>query len=101
MSQELVTQALSLGISGLLFVMWWYERQERIRGAGQVQEALACARQTAGANEHLLDVIRANTEALAGLREELRVGRLAEAEWRSRVAGELERLQRVLCGQAG
>ncbi len=98
LSEELVTQALSLGISGLLFVMWWNERQERARGVAQVQEALQHARQTAAATEHLLDVIRANTDALAGLREELRAGRLAETEWRGRVAGEFERLQRVLDG---
>jgi hypothetical protein len=92
-TDPLVTQALSLGISGLLFVMWWYERQERARNASNVQEALHYMNQIADVNEHLLDVIRANTEALAGLREELRAGRGAEAEWRARVSRQIEQLQ--------
>jgi len=86
------TQAVSLGIAGLLFVMWWYERQERTRGMANVRDALQYMDQISDINDHLLDVIRANSEALAALREELRSARLAEAEWRRRLTEELEKL---------
>jgi hypothetical protein len=94
MLDVVTTQALSLGISGLLFVMWWYERQERTRSAANVQEALQYMNQISDVNDHLLEVIRANTEALAALREELRSARISEAEWRRHLADELEKLSR-------
>ena len=92
MLNAIATQALSLGISGLLFVMWWYERQERTRNATDVREALQYMDQISDVNGHLLDVIRANTEALAALREELRSFRVAEAEWRKHLVQQLEKL---------
>lgn len=92
MLDAIATQALSLGISGLLFVMWWYERQERTRNTGNVRDALQYMDQISDVNDHLLGVIRANTEALAALREELRSARIAEAEWRKHLAQELDKL---------
>lgn len=92
MPTELLSQLPSLGICGLLFVMWWVERQERARGAAGVREALQYAGQVAEVNKNLLDVIRANTEALTALREELRSHRMTEAEWLARLSRELEDL---------
>lgn len=92
MIDGLMTHVPSLGIAGLLFVMWWYERQERVRNADGVQESLRCTAQAANVNERLLDVIRANTEALTALREELRSQRESEAQWRMRIAQQIERL---------
>lgn len=89
---EILQHLPSLGISGLLFVMWWYERQERARTAAGVQEALKYTSQIADINNHLLDVIRANTDALSALREELRSHRMTETEWLGRLSRQLERL---------
>jgi len=92
MVDEIARQAVSLGISGLLFVMWWFERQERTRSAGSVQQALQYTHQLADVNGQLLDVLRANTDALAALREELRTHRLLETEWLNRLSRQLEKL---------
>lgn len=89
---EMLTQLPSLGISGLLFVMWWVERQERTRSTAGLQDALQYAGQVAEVNKNLLDVIRANTEALTALREELRSHRATEAEWLTRLTHQLEEL---------
>ena len=92
MLNEIAKQAVSLGIAGLLFVMWWFERQERTRGAVGAQQALQYTDRMSDVNEQLLDVIRANTDALAALREELRTHRLLETEWLNRVSRQLEKL---------
>ena len=92
MFDEITRQAVSLGISGLLFVMWWFERQERTRNGSGVQQALQYTGQVSEVNEQLLDVIRANTDALAALREELRTHRMLETDWLNRVSRQLERL---------
>ena len=92
MFDEIARQAVSLGISGLLFVMWWFERQERTRSAGGVQQALQYTHQVSDVNEQLLDVIRANTDALAALREEFRTHRRLETDWLNRVSRQLEKL---------
>lgn len=80
----------SLGICGLLFVMWWTERQERARAAANSHDALRQTTQVSEINEHLLGVIRSNTEALAALREELRSHRAVESEWLARLSRQLE-----------
>ncbi len=92
MIDSVLEQALSLGIPGLLFVMWWFERQERTKHNAGLREALDHSRQAAEVNDQLLDVIRANTEALTALREEMRSHRRVEADWLNRVSGQLERL---------
>jgi hypothetical protein len=92
MLDEIARQAVSLGISGLLFVMWWFERQERTRNVAGVQQALQHTHQISAVNEQLLDVIRANTDALAALREELRTHRRLETDWLNRVSRQLEKL---------
>jgi hypothetical protein len=92
MSPELLSQLPSLGVAGLLFVMWWSERQERTRSADGLGEALQYAGQVAEVNKHLLDVIRANTDALAALREELHSHRVWEAEWLTHLTRQLEEI---------
>jgi hypothetical protein len=88
-----VTQQLaSFGIAGLLFIMWWHERQERTRSALAANGAAQHATHLADLNEHLLTVVRTNTDALAALREELRSQRVAEAEMLSRISRQLEKL---------
>jgi hypothetical protein len=89
---DFLTQLPSLGISGLLFVMWWMERQERARAGSGLCTALEYAARVAEINRHLLDVIRANTEALTALREELRTHRASEAEWLTRLDTRLAEL---------
>ncbi len=93
MPPDLLTQLPSLGVAGLLFVMWWIERQERTRSGAGLHEALQHAGRIAEVNQNLLEVIRANTEALTALREELRSHRATEAEWLSRVAQRLDELE--------
>lgn len=92
MLDEIAKQAVSLGIAGLLFVMWWFERQERTRSTAGVQQALQYTNQISDVNEQLLDVIRTNTDALAALREELRTHRMLETDWLNRVSRQLEKL---------
>ena len=89
MSAEVLNQLPSFGISGLLFVMWWIERQERTKAAAGLREALQYASQIAELNKSLLEVIRINTEALTALREELRAHRATETEWLTRLTQEL------------
>jgi hypothetical protein len=93
MLDQVLQQLPSLGISGLLFVMWWCERQEKNRCASGAQEALMYTAQMSDVNDHLLDAIRSNTEALSALREELRSHRLAERDWLSRLSRQLEKLE--------
>jgi hypothetical protein len=93
MPPDVLTQLPSLGVAGLLFVMWWIERQERTRAGAGLREALQYAGRIADVNQNLLDVIRANTEAVTALREELRAHRATEAEWLACVAQRLEELE--------
>jgi len=93
MLPEVLSQLPTLGISGLLFVMWWVERQEQARAAAGLRAALQHAGQVAEVNKNLLDVIRSNTEALTALREELHSHRASEAEWLGRLARQLEELE--------
>lgn len=90
MPGEILTDVASLGVAGLLFVMWWFERQERTRNLAPLRDAAQYAAQLADANRSLLDVVRANTEALTALREELRSHRATEAEWLARLTHQLE-----------
>ncbi|QOJ15658.1 MAG: hypothetical protein HRU75_13850 [Planctomycetia bacterium] len=82
---ELLTQLPSLGVAGLLFVMWWHERLERQRAMEERRDAQGRSVQLAELNERLLDVVQSNTQALVGLREELRSLRCAQGEWLSRL----------------
>ncbi len=85
MSPQVLAEFASLGVAGLLFVMWWLERQERVRTLTLYTDADRYAGQFADSNRSLLDVVRANTEALAALREELRSHRSSESEWLGRL----------------
>ncbi len=91
---DLLAELPSLGIAGLLFVMWWLERQDRARGTADLRSTLEHAGRIAEVNQSLLDVIRANTEALAALREELRAHRGNETEWLARLTQQLAELAR-------
>jgi hypothetical protein len=90
---ELGRHAVSLGISGLLFVMWWTERQERTKGASQTAEALQQTGRQSELNQQLLDVLRSNTEALVALRSEIRSQREALHEWTQRISQQVEHLK--------
>jgi hypothetical protein len=70
--------------------MWWFERQERAKASTKVHEAVEYAGEIAGLNDHLLDVVRGNTEALVALREELHSQRLSQTEWMARIVRGLE-----------
>jgi hypothetical protein len=90
--QAVIEQLPSLGVAGLLFVMWWYERQERVRSGTATQQSQCQATHLLDINDHLLDVIRTNTAALAALREEFRTHRETAAAWFDRLGRQLERL---------
>jgi hypothetical protein len=92
MLDEVARYALSFGISGLLFVMWWYERKERAQHAVELVQSQENGRRVAELNGRLLDVIQANTEALVALREELRWQRQSEPEWAERLVQRIEEL---------
>lgn len=93
MPVELLRDAASLGIAGLLFVMWWLERQERGRHVSHRHDVGQYAAQLGELNRNLLDIVRANTEALAALREELRSHRTSEMEVLARLARRLDDLE--------
>ena len=93
MPEGVLQQVVSLGVAGLLFVMWWFERQERVRKALAVQEVVGRTQQVLEINDHLLDVIRGNTEALVALREELRAYRQSQTEWMGRLSRQLEAIE--------
>ncbi|MBI5863268.1 MAG: hypothetical protein HZB38_01900 [Planctomycetes bacterium] len=89
---EILRQAFSLGISGLLFVMWWHERRERL---GSTAGLDTCGRDKATLTDmttNLVSVIRNNTDVLAALREELRAHRQAEGQWMGMLMERVERL---------
>ncbi len=88
--EGVLAQAASLGVAGLLFVMWWQERQDRLRGEARLARLLEQAGRIGAAHEQVLEVVRANTEALTALREELRSGRALEQMWREQVLARLE-----------
>ena len=92
MPEEIWTQVLSLGVSGLLFVMWWFERQERARSATAVRELAALGDRMGAVNEQFVGVIQANTEALTALRAEIRSHRIFETDWLERLAKQLDRM---------
>lgn len=75
MLDQVLQQLASLGVSGLLFIMWWIERHERTGCQAGLQEALRHTATIAALNSQLLDVVRANTAAMTELRDELRAKR--------------------------
>lgn len=92
MLDEFLKQAISLGIAGLLFVMWWHERKERQEASAGLTEAARDRTAFSDITTNLVNVIRSNTDMLAALREELRAHRQAEAQWIGMVIERLERL---------
>ena len=92
MVEQVLQQAASLGIAGLLFVMWWQERHERLNGAADAQAIQRESSALADVNKRLLGVVQANTEALTALRDELRAHREAEAQWLTHLARQIEGL---------
>lgn len=95
MPTELLTQLSSLGIAGLLFVMWWYERQERVQQLQKLDDADEAEVRVERLSEELLRVVRANTEAITELRAELRAHRASEADWIRRLTQQVERIAPV------
>ena len=91
---DVAHQAMSLGIAGLLFVMWWQERQERVKAAGVTQKLRGDANRIGELSERLLSVVRSNTEALVALREALHAQHEALREWITRLGQQLDRLER-------
>jgi hypothetical protein len=90
----LVSDVASLGMTGLLFVMWWHERLERQRAALLQRDAQSVAEVVSAANARLLDVLQANTAALTSLRDELHSQRQAAGEWLTQVTRQLDEIER-------
>lgn len=93
MPGELLQQLPSFGIAGVLFVMWWLERQERARAETGLRDAAAQTARIIDVSEQLLAVVKSNTEALTALRIELHNQRNHTADW-------MDRLTRALPGAA-
>lgn len=90
MPQELIDQLASLGISGLFFVMWWFERAERSRLSASNAAATQRSDRQAELNDQILNVIRENADAAAALREELRAGFQVQRELLERISRQLD-----------
>jgi hypothetical protein len=97
MPEGFFEQLSSLGIAGLLFVMWWYERQERARVGAGLEDAREQTARFAELGRQLLEVVRANTEAMTALRTELRAHRASESEWVARLTRQLQRVEQQVC----
>jgi len=91
---QIVGDVASLGMTGLLFVMWWHERLERQRAALLQRDAQSVAEVVTASNARLLDVLQANTAALTSLREELRSQRQAAGECLRQVTQQLDDIER-------
>lgn len=97
MPAELLESLGSLGIAGLLFVMWWYERQERSRTGAGLEQAAQQTGRVIEMGQQLLEVVRSNTEAITALRSELRAHRASEADWVHRLSSQLQKLEQQRC----
>lgn len=95
---ELFEPFASLGIAGLLFVMWWYERQERHRSGAGMEQAVQQTTRVIEMSQQLLEVVRSNTEAITALRSELRSHRASEADWVHRLSNQLQKLEQQRAG---
>ena len=84
--EELLKPILELGVVGLLFVMWWHERKDRLSAEDKGNSVGKILELTAANNAALLDVVRDNTAALGALTGQLqRLGdRLQALEHRER-----------------
>lgn len=91
--EEILRQAISLGISGLLFVMWWHERAERIQTGNGLADAARDKTALTDVTANLVGVIRSNTEMLSALREELRSHRQSEAQWLGAIFERLDHIR--------
>lgn len=91
--EEILKQAISFGISGLLFVMWWYERAERVQSGAGLADAARDKTALTDVTANLVGVIRNNTDMLAALREELRSHRQSEAQWLGALYERLDQLR--------
>jgi len=61
----------SFGISGLIFVMWWIERYERIKVMGHYKSAVEKLSFSSEMVKQMISVVEKNTAALEALRHEL------------------------------
>jgi hypothetical protein len=95
MWEGLFEQLPSLGVAGLLFVMWWQERQERLRMREHHVKSDCRAESWRDVTTQVLSVIQANTEALTALREELRSQRAADLECFARLTRQIERIEQT------
>jgi hypothetical protein len=91
--EGVLEQLPSLGVAGLLFVMWWQERQERVRQQALTAEETGRVDSWRELTDQVLGVVQGNTAALTALRTELRAQRAADLEFFGRLSRQLERLE--------
>lgn len=64
---QLVSEALKLGISGLFFIMWWMERKDGRKLEDILKEVTQMAQNSLKREEELLRVVKENTQAITKL----------------------------------
>lgn len=67
----LVKAALELGVTGLLFVMWWYERKDRISTDSKLDKATTISISFENMSKELMTCIKENTTATVKLLERI------------------------------
>lgn len=63
----LVSKALELGIVGLMFVMWWLERKDRVTAERREDVFKSIVVRAENREEEVIGVIKENTKAITDL----------------------------------
>ena len=72
MPPEFVNILGQWGIVGLMFVMWWNERKDRLRAEGLVGNGHTIAKNVIEQNAVLIELVKSNTAAMTALKEEIK-----------------------------
>lgn len=63
----LLGKALELGVVGLMFVMWWLERKDRVNTEKREDTFRSIVLRAENREEEVIGVIKENTKAITGL----------------------------------
>ncbi len=69
--ESLLAAAMQLGVGGLFAVLFFWERKDRIRAESEAEKSRTKTISIDALNRELLEVVKANTAAMASLRVSL------------------------------
>lgn len=67
----LVKPILELGVTGLLFIMWWFERQDRINTVKSLDRVTSISSSFENMSKEMIQCIKDNTTATVKLLERM------------------------------